>query len=256
MSVIAIFCLSVFASCAVNVQEDEQPNRETDDSIQVKTPKLSYSHVIVSAVLMTYGTIEISVAPKYRMLNYAIGHEVIVHRPEKFQIDDITQYVPAASVYALNLAGIKGKSNFNDRTIIMGLSALFIAISVNSLKYTVREERPDRTASNSFPSGHTAVAFMGAEFLWQEYKDVSAWYGIAGYTIAAGTGAFRVYNNKHWVGDIAFGAGLGMLCTKLAYWIYPSVNSGFSINNKKGKNVAFYPYYNGQQGVFSLSIQL
>jgi membrane-associated phospholipid phosphatase len=151
------------------------------------------------------------------------------------------------------LAGIKGKSNFKDRTIVLGLSALFTAISVNSLKYTVREERPDRTASNSFPSGHTAVAFMGAEFLWQEYKDVSAWYGIAGYTIAAGTGAFRVYNNKHWVGDIAFGAGLGMLCTKLAYWIYPSVNSVFSINNK---NVAFYPYYNGQQGGFSLSIQL
>ena len=133
---------------------------------------------------MAYGTIEAAVAPKYRMLNYAIGHEVIVHKPEKFQIDDVTQYVPAASVYALNLAGIKGKNNFKDRTIILGLSALFTGISVNSIKYTAKEERPDKSTSNSFPSGHTAIAFMGAEFLWQEYKDVSIWYGIAGYALS------------------------------------------------------------------------
>lgn len=62
---------------------------------------------------------------------------------------------------------------------------------------------------------------MGAEFLRQEYKDISPWYGIGGYVIAAGTGAFRVYNNKHWLGDVFFGAGLGMLCTKLAYHLYP-----------------------------------
>jgi hypothetical protein len=253
---IVILWLSVFLSYVTYAQKDDFLSMGTGDSIQVDIPQFSYMQLIIPAALMTYGTIEAMVAPKYRMLNYAIGHEVIVHKPKKFEVDDISQYVPVASIYALNLAGIKGKSNFKDRTIVLGLSALFIAISVNSLKYTVREERPDRTASNSFPSGHTAVAFMGAEFLLQEYKDVSAWYGIAGYTIAAGTGAFRVYNNKHWVGDIAFGAGLGMLCTKLAYWIYPSVNSGFSINNKKGKNVAFYPYYNGQQGGFSLSIQL
>jgi membrane-associated phospholipid phosphatase len=183
---------------------------------------------------------------------------VITHKPEKFQIDDITQYVPAASVYALNLAGIKGKHNFKDRTIILGMASLFTAISVNGLKYTARVERPDKSARNSFPSGHTAIAFMGAEFLWQEYKDVSIWYGIAGYTIAAGTGAFRIYNNKHWVGDVAFGAGIGILSTKLAYWLYPTVerkifNGGQG--KKKRQNMAFYPYYNGQQGGLSLSMQ-
>lgn len=254
-SSIIILCFSVLASCMANTNE-ESLHAESDSIQGAKTPKFSYAQLIIPATLMAYGTIEASVAPKYRMLNYAIGHEVIVHQPERFQIDDITQYVPAASVYALNLAGIKGKNNFKDRTIILGLSALFTGITVNSIKYTVREERPDKSASNSFPSGHTAIAFMGAEFLWQEYKDVSVWYGIAGYTVAAGTGAFRVYNNKHWVGDVAFGAGLGMLCTKLAYWIYPSVDKAFSINHKTGKNMAFYPYYNGQQGGFSFSVQL
>jgi phosphoesterase PA-phosphatase related len=40
---------------------------------------------------------------------------------------------------------------------------------------------------------------------------VSPWYGIGGYVIAAGTGALRAWNNKHWVWDVVFGAGLGML---------------------------------------------
>ena len=229
-----------------------------NDSIQVNDYKFSYKQLIVPVSLMLYGTIEVTLAPKNRLLNYAIGHEVITHKPEKFQIDDITQYVPAASVYALNLAGIKGKHNFKDRTIILGMASLFTAISVNGLKYTARVERPDKSARNSFPSGHTAIAFMGAEFLWQEYKDVSIWYGIAGYTIAAGTGAFRIYNNKHWVGDVAFGAGIGILSTKLAYWLYPTVerkifNGGQG--KKKRQNMAFYPYYNGQQGGLPLSMQ-
>ena len=229
-----------------------------NDSIRASDEHtFSYKQLIIPGTLMLYGTIEATLAPKNRLLNYAIGHEVITHTPEKFQMDDITQYVPAASVYALNLVGIKGKHNFKDRTIILGMASLFTAVSVNGLKYTARIERPDKSAKNSFPSGHTAIAFMGAEFLWQEYKDVSIWYGIAGYTIAAGTGAFRIYNNKHWVGDVAFGAGLGILSTKLAYWLYPTVESKiFNGGNKKKKNnLAFYPYYNGQQGGLSMSMQ-
>lgn len=50
---------------------------------------------------------------------------------------------------------------------------------------------------------------------------MSIWHGISGYALAAGIGAFRVYNNKHWAGDVIFGAGLGILYTKPAYHIYP-----------------------------------
>lgn len=227
-----------------------------NDSAITASQRFSFKQLIIPGTLMAYGITEVTLAPKYRLLNYAIGHEVINHQPEKFQIDDITQYVPAVSVYALNLAGIHGKNNFKDRTIILGLSTLFMATSVNTIKYTAKIERPDKSASNSFPSGHTAVAFMGAEFLWQEYKDVSIWYGIAGYTIATGTGAFRIYNNKHWVGDVAFGAGIGILSTKLAYWIYPSIGKKISNKNKNKKSIAFVPFYTGQQGGLSLSIQL
>jgi membrane-associated phospholipid phosphatase len=56
---------------------------------------------------------------------------------------------------------------------------------------------------------------------WQEYKDVSIWYGISGYVVATGTGFFRMYNDRHWLTDVAAGAGIGILCTKTAYWLYP-----------------------------------
>lgn len=227
------------------------------DSIPNINSKFSYKQFILPTALMAYGTIEVMLAPKYRLLNYAIGHEVVTHQPNKLIFDDIMQYVPTASVYILNFSGVKGRHNFKDRTIILGIASLFTAASVNTIKYTAKVERPDKSASNSFPSGHTAVAFMGAEFLWQEYKDVSIWYGVGGYTVAAATGALRSYNNKHWVGDIAFGAGIGILSTKLAYWLYPTIQNKIS-NRKKGirNNMVVFPYYNGQQGVgLSLSKQ-
>ena len=238
-----------------DVEYSKEMDKAGNDTIPNTSLKFQYKQLIIPSTLIVYGIIETMVAPKNRMLNYAIGHEVIVHKPDKFEIDDITQYVPAASVYALNFAGIKGKNNFKDRTIILALSTVFTAATVNAVKYTVKEEMPDKSASNSFPTGHTAVAFMGTEYLWQEYKDVSVWYGIAGYTVAAGTGVFRVYNNRHWVGDVAAGAGIGMLSTKLAYWIYPSIQDTFSRNNKKGGNMALYPFYNGRQSGISCSIQ-
>ncbi|MDR1666604.1 MAG: phosphatase PAP2 family protein [Bacteroidales bacterium] len=247
------FFLYGYAEAALGQRETGQPRNDDKQAIR---SDFSYGKLIIPTTLMVYGSIEVLVAPKCKMLNYAIGHEVIVHTPKKFQIDDITQYVPVASVYALNLAGIKGKNSFKDRTAILGISALLTTITVNSIKYTVGEERPDKSALNSFPSGHTATAFMGAEFLWQEYKDISIWYGMAGYAVAAVTGVFRIYNNKHWVGDIAFGAGLGILCTKSAYWLYPVCRKLFSKNRTPGKNITLLPYYNGQQTGLFLSVWL
>lgn len=220
--------------------------------------KLSYKQLIVPSTLILYGTIEMLMAPNKGLLNNAVTNKVIARNPDKFEIDDVSQYVPMASVYALNLLGIKGEHNFKDRTIILGLASLIVATSVNTMKYTVREQRPDKSTYNSFPSGHTAVAFMGAEFLRQEYKNVSIWYGILGYTIATGTGALRVYNNRHWVGDVFCGAGIGILSTKLAYWLYPTVDNAI-FKGKKDKrnknNIALAPFYNGDQAGLALSMQ-
>jgi membrane-associated phospholipid phosphatase len=69
-----------------------------------------------------------------------------------------------------------GKVNFKDRTLILATSYLVATLPQNNTRTTSRW-----FFSYSFPSGHTATAFAGAEFLWQEYKDVSIWYRICSY---------------------------------------------------------------------------
>ena len=97
----------------------------------------------------------------------------------------------------------------------------------------------------SFPSGHTATAFMGAEFLRKEYWDVSPWIGVAGYAVAAGTGFFRMYNNRHWLTDVLTGAGIGILSTQAAYWLYPTITKTFF--RKRYKNIFISPYFSKEE---------
>jgi membrane-associated phospholipid phosphatase len=138
-------------------------------------------------------------------------------------VDNYLQYAPGLAVYALNAVGIKGKHNFRDRTMIYFLSNLMMGITVQSIKRITKVQRPDGFGANAFPSGHTATAFAGAEFLRQEYKNVSPWYGIAGYAAATTTGILRMYNNKHWFRDVVAGAGFGILSTEAAYYLEPII---------------------------------
>ncbi|MFR6416073.1 MAG: phosphatase PAP2 family protein, partial [Alistipes shahii] len=79
--------------------------------------------------------------------------------------------------------------------------------------------RPDGSSRNSFPSGHTATAFMTATMLHKEYGHRSPWYSIGGYTVATLTGVTRQLNNRHWMSDIMVGAGIGILATELGYFL-------------------------------------
>ena len=71
----------------------------------------------------------------------------------------------------------------------------------------------------SFPSGHTATAFMTATMLSKEYGHLSPWVGIGAYSVATTTGLMRVVNNKHWLSDVLTGAGIGIISTELGYWV-------------------------------------
>ena len=108
--------------------------------------------------------------------------------------------------------------------------------------------RPDSIDNNSMPSGHTTLAFISATFLFEEFKDVSIWIGVAGYSIATATGVIRMLNNKHWMSDVFVGAGLGILVTELTYFVYPVVK-GFitsKIHSSKERSMSLSPYYSRQ----------
>ena len=153
-----------------------------------------------------------------------VRKEVWTNHPHQlFRLDDYLQYGPGLAVYGLNAAGIHGRHNFRDRTVIFGVSNAIMGAVVLSLKRAINARRPDGSGNDGFPSGHAALAFTGAEFMAQEFRDVSPWYGVAGYTMAAGTAFLRLYNDKHWFSEVLTGAGIGMLAGKATYWLFPLI---------------------------------
>ncbi len=194
-----------------------------DDSVYLVTGK----KLIIPTVLMAYGFGQFMVEP-IRSLNLNIRNQIVSKVSQPFHLDNYSQYAPAVAVYGLNFLGVKGKHNFIDRSVIIATAAVIMGVSVEGMKTITHVARPDGSGFDAFPSGHTATAFTCAEFLYQEYKDVSIWYGIAGYTVAAGTGFLRMYNNRHWLTDVVAGAGFGILSTKLAYWVFPKIRKLYS----------------------------
>lgn len=227
---------------------------DKDSVSQNDNLKFNYKQLIIPSALMTYGLIGLE-SDGIKLINSSIRDEVLEDIDKKITIDDFSQYTPAVAVYGLNLIGIEGKNNFKDRSIILGTSYLILASTVFSLKSITKIQRPDGSTFNSFPSGHTANAFAGAEFMWQEYKHKSVWYGISGYVVATGTGLFRIYNNKHWLTDVAMGAGIGILSTKAAYWLFPVINEKIFKSKSKNKATLALPYYNGKQMGLACTIQ-
>lgn len=131
---------------------------------------------------------------------------------------DIIQYSPAGVLYLLKLCGVEGRSDWPRMITADMASVAIMNVIAHTTKNTVRRQRPDGRGFNSYPSGHTATAFMTAQMLQKEYGEtVSPWIGVAGYGIAATTGIFRVVANRHWCSDVMCGAAIGIFSTDLAY---------------------------------------
>lgn len=189
------------------------------DKVQVK--KVPYSKFIVPTTLVSYGLIT-RVSKPLQQFDRNVYEATEKKWPgRRTHIDDYTQFAPAVAVYGLDLAGIKAAHNFRDRTFIVAISYVIMGQVVGNMKKGFGIERPDGSNRRAFPSGHTATAFVGAHILFKEYKDTSLWIGIAGYAVATGTGAMRVLNKRHWIGDVVTGAGVGMLCAEAGYLLLP-----------------------------------
>lgn len=196
----------------------------------------SYSKFIIPTALISYGLLARG-SEKLKELDHSTHHEISEHYTARIHLDDYTQFVPAIAVYGLDLAGIKAKNNFRDRTIVMATSHILMCATVHTIKTTTNIERPDGSNKHSFPSGHTAEAFTGAHILFKEYKDTSPWIALGGYIIAAGTGAMRVTNKKHWVSDVVTGAGIGIMSVEVSYLFLPLFHNMFGIKNKNSSLV-------------------
>lgn len=143
--------------------------------------------------------------------------------PEKgtvVRVDDYLQYSPAVLMVGLKACGYQGRSSWGRMLVSDAFSVAVMAATVNAVKYSAKVMRPDGSSRNSFPSGHTATAFMAATMLHKEYGQTrSLWFSVGGYAAATATGVLRMVNNRHWLSDVLMGAGLGIFSTELGYWL-------------------------------------
>lgn len=159
--------------------------------------------------------------------------------------DDYLVYAPIAGMYAMDALGYKGQHDVWNQTGLLLKSELLMNVMVFSLKNATHELRPDGSAYNSFPSGHTAQAFLSAEMLRREFGKDHPGVAIGGYAVAAAVGAMRILNNKHWVSDVIAGAGFGMLSVDIAYLTH---QNKWPLWKKKPENLSVMPFYNGSTG--------
>lgn len=223
---ISVQLLIATVVCAQNIQTYTH-----SDSVLVYPlgcyQKFDVKKFIGPAALITYGYIATKSDALFNISKSVQQYVWFDHPHNTTTIDNYLQFAPAAAVYALNLAGIKGEHNYIDISMIYLISNLIMEGFVYPIKNISHELRPNGNDYQSFPSGHTAEAFLSATFLFEEYKKVSIWYGISGYLVAGTVGYLRIYNNAHWLHDVIAGAGFGIASTELTYWIYPILKRTF-----------------------------
>ena len=168
------------------------------------------------------------------------------------EIDNYTQYVPLALTIGLKIGGVESRSDWPRFWASSAASAAIMAGLVNGIKYTASEMRPDGSTRNSWPSGHTATAFMAATILHKEYGLTrSPWYSVGAYTLATATGVMRVLNNRHWISDVLSGAGIGIMSVELGYGLMDLLFKGRGLMRN---DMAYYPDLRKNPSFFSISM--
>lgn len=261
--IVALLCIISFEATAQNTADTTK--KKLGDTIKkdiltappvVKKLRSKAWTLVPPAIAIGYG-VSSFVVPPVRRLDYYIRGDIRKYDPNfNTTAESYFLFTPMAMVYGLNLIGVEGKNRFIDRTMLLGFSAGILGLSELGIKNLSHRLRPNGADYFSFPSGHTGAAFMGAEFLAQEFGDKSHIYTVIGYTFAVTTGIFRMYNRDHWFSDVVAGAGFGIISTKAAYIVYPWLRNKLTHADKNGKTTTFMPSY--QYGVpgFQFAMQL
>lgn len=133
----------------------------------------------------------------------------------------------AGDVLAVGIPALAYGSTYymDDKT---GRHQFYQALATNvattyTLKTLVDKERPDGSDNDSFPSGHTALAFGGASFIHRRY---GLEYSIPAYVGATFVGYSRIHADRHDATDVLAGAAIGGLTS---FYVTPYEHGGLSV---------------------------
>lgn len=132
------------------------------------------------------------------------------------------QYAVALLAGTWAAGQLAGRGEVADAALHVGAALAAGGVLNGALKYSMGRERPsatddphhyrpwaDQNRWQSFPSGHTVVAFSLAAAVSEEAR--TPWVTALAYGGAAAVGWSRVYEDKHWASDVAAGALIGIV---------------------------------------------
>lgn len=126
-----------------------------------------------------------------------------------------------ASIVAFYGYGLLGENNKIRKLAVKLTEATLLATSITVITKTfVGRGRPYKQDSqysfnpftfdndyNSFPSGHTSLAFAYSTVMANEVDNI--FWKIGWYSLAGLVGYARIYHNQHWFSDVLMGAAIG-----------------------------------------------
>lgn len=182
-----------------------------------------FKNIVLPATFLIYGALK-PVVPGIQNIDARIMDNIVrEHQMFHTKIDSYLMWAPTASLYALDAMKIRMRHHFKQHLLI-DLGSIFIT---GSLGYAIRKATSNikdyHTYNTKFPSGHVANAFRGAEILYQELKQDNPLLGYSGYVAATAVGVIRIYNKAHLLSEVIAGAGLGILSSKITYWLFDCI---------------------------------
>jgi membrane-associated phospholipid phosphatase len=120
--------------------------------------------------------------------------------------------------FTIGLGGVMQVLGKKDRIVGLKLLESFLetGLTVSVIKYGLGRHRPGNELKpyefagpslyDSFPSGHTAIAFSTAAVIGESYQ-----CGFITYPLAFLVAYSRVYKEAHWASDVLAGAFIGIL---------------------------------------------
>lgn len=196
----------------------------------IKSNYLKPPALIIPAAFLLYSSLKPVVSGIQNLDNDVMAHVKNKYPAFHTNADDYLMWSPSASVYVMDAFKVKTKHSFKEHLILDAGSIII----TGGIGYAMRKISGNIAAYNTqgteFPSGHTANVFRGAEIVHQELKGSNELLSYSGYLVATTVGVLRIYNKQHFLTEVLAGAGLGILSTKLTYWIFDKVKY-----NKKRK---------------------
>jgi len=148
----------------------------------------------------------------------------------------------SASIVAFYGYGLIAENNKIRKLAVKLTEATFFATSITLITKTVigrgRPYKQDSQYSfnpftfdndyNSFPSGHTSLAFAYSTVMANEIDNI--FWKIGWYSLAGLVGYARIYHNQHWFSDVLMGAAIGYFSGEFVNNHNTNISKDISVN--------------------------